>query len=179
MASTRPTATKNLSQRTSKVPPPPKFPSTDWRPTSSANTRDSHRHGGDGESRRLPRRSPSPARHAFRGRSPAQNRTPVREPVCILYLADHILTTRRCAISTEALSPTMSPSTSLTVTSTTVLSNSTLLPAAAARPRPRPAAPPAAPAPALHDTWHLVHAHQLLSARTHALHEALRLFLAR
>ncbi|KAJ7850543.1 hypothetical protein B0H13DRAFT_53937 [Mycena leptocephala] len=82
--STRPTATKNLAQRNSKVPPAPKFPSDDWRPSSStAHRRDRDSHSDDEDSYPRSRRAPSPhqTRQTFRGRSPTPQWVPVCEPI--------------------------------------------------------------------------------------------------
>ncbi|KAJ6533436.1 hypothetical protein DFH09DRAFT_1092479 [Mycena vulgaris] len=77
----RPTKTKNLAQRTSRVPAPPKFPSDE---ETSASHRDSHGHTvADNSSLRHTRRSPSfeQPRDTFRGRSPSRERVPARAPI--------------------------------------------------------------------------------------------------
>ncbi|KAJ7844285.1 hypothetical protein B0H13DRAFT_2286426 [Mycena leptocephala] len=82
--STRPMATKNLAQRNSKVSPAPKFPSNDWRPSSStAHRRDRDSHSDDEDSYPRSRRAPSPhqTRQTFRGRSPTPQRVPVCKPI--------------------------------------------------------------------------------------------------
>ncbi|KAJ7909921.1 hypothetical protein B0H13DRAFT_2661302 [Mycena leptocephala] len=83
--STRPTTTKNLAQRNSKVPPAPKFPSDDWRPSSStAHRRDRDSHGDDEEDSRAHSHraaSPQQSRQTFRGRSRTPERVPIREPI--------------------------------------------------------------------------------------------------
>ncbi|KAF7364494.1 hypothetical protein MVEN_00317800 [Mycena venus] len=83
--STRPTATKIFAQRNSKVPPPPKFPSDDWHASSgsTAHRRDRHSHDDDDDSHPRARHDSSPEgpRQLFRGRSPAPNRVPAREPI--------------------------------------------------------------------------------------------------
>ncbi|KAJ7447657.1 hypothetical protein FB451DRAFT_1535804 [Mycena latifolia] len=95
---TRPTATKVLAQRNSKVPPPPTFPSATWRATSPAHvhsssahrredrydqrdTRDRHYVPRDNDHRgRYTSRSRSPVH--FRGRSPSPpRRSPSPPPV--------------------------------------------------------------------------------------------------
>ncbi|KAJ7144538.1 hypothetical protein C8R44DRAFT_725464 [Mycena epipterygia] len=73
----RPTITKNLAQRTSKVPAPPKLDLRD------ARRRDRHGHNSDEGSSRRNHRSVSSddTWHTFRGRSPSPARIPVRAPI--------------------------------------------------------------------------------------------------
>ncbi|KAJ7618851.1 hypothetical protein DFH06DRAFT_1342431 [Mycena polygramma] len=81
---TRPTATKNLAQRNSKVPHAPAFPSQDWHASSSsAHRRDRDSHVDDDELRTQPHRTPATHQpsHTFRGRSPSPDRIPIREPI--------------------------------------------------------------------------------------------------
>lgn len=111
---TRPTATKNLAQRNSRVPPPTKFPSPDWQETAPTRRRDGHshittkpafdnnaRHGLD---------DPEEPRHTFRGRSPSPERHDARAPVRVITLfieRRSDMYQNRYAISMAGLSPTV------------------------------------------------------------------------
>ncbi|KAF7341054.1 hypothetical protein MSAN_02091400 [Mycena sanguinolenta] len=80
ITSTRPTATKTLAQHNAKVPPPPKFPSSDWRATGDHRDSQCHSNSATSHPLRHPSRSASPVR--FHGRSPVPpQRTPPREPI--------------------------------------------------------------------------------------------------
>ncbi|KAJ7186195.1 hypothetical protein C8R46DRAFT_1208276 [Mycena filopes] len=70
VTTTRPAATKSLAQRNSRVPAPAKFPSPDWHSSADQRTASTSQRTQDGSST-----------HTFRGRSPAPNRIPAREPI--------------------------------------------------------------------------------------------------
>ncbi|KAJ7761201.1 hypothetical protein DFH07DRAFT_957292 [Mycena maculata] len=84
----RPKTTKNLAQRNSRVPKPPKFPSTDWRVTDDAASARGHGHshssqvgGFDNDTQDHHLESPVRARQTFCDRSPSPERRPVRAPL--------------------------------------------------------------------------------------------------
>ncbi|KAJ7174920.1 hypothetical protein C8R46DRAFT_1031504 [Mycena filopes] len=79
VTTTRPTATKNLAQRNSRVPAPAQFPSQDWYSNTASSGSDrrastSQRTQDQVDSDTLPT-------HTSHGRSPAPQRLPAREPI--------------------------------------------------------------------------------------------------
>ncbi|KAJ6566643.1 hypothetical protein B0H19DRAFT_1066928 [Mycena capillaripes] len=80
---TRPTATKNLAQRNSRVPPAPKLPSVDRQANTLPSRRDGHSHDTDvdvDDDVRAPEALHEP-RRTFRGQSPEPQRSDIREPL--------------------------------------------------------------------------------------------------
>ncbi|KAJ6577619.1 hypothetical protein B0H19DRAFT_1062215 [Mycena capillaripes] len=99
--STHPTATKNLAQHNSRVPPAPVFAHKERRAsTSTAHCCD---RDDEDDSHRAP--SPHQPRHAFRGHSPEPKHAPVREPARPSCSPPHCLPPSLALPATLAASP--------------------------------------------------------------------------